>query len=223
MEVDTDRYSAERLSSEGASIIDELLSRNIDANYVSSNESINITFRNFEDLSSARDYLDQNNFTTSGAKYNILQNNNDLELQYTDNYLSEIVDYAVEQNLVALRNRVNELGVSEPIVQREGKGRIVVELPGVQDSASAKKIIGKTANLEFRLEARPTDSFLRKEKFNYKNSSGTSAFLEKVVIITGDNVTNAQSSFDESGRPQVNINLDIDGGRSMQSLSLIHI
>ena len=121
----------------------------------------------FEDLSSARDYLDQNNFTTSGAKYNILQNNNDLELQYTDNYLSEIVDYAVEQNLVALRNRVNELGVSEPIVQR-GKGRIVVELPGVQDSASAKKIIGKTANLEFRLEARPTDSFLRKEKFNYK-------------------------------------------------------
>ncbi len=217
LEVDTDRYSAERLSSEGASIIDELLSRNINANYVSSNESINITFRNFEDLSSARDYLDQNNFTTSGAKYNILQNNNDLELQYTDNYLSEIVDYAVEQNLVALRNRVNELGVSEPIVQREGKGRIVVELPGVQDSASAKKIIGKTANLEFRLEARPTDSFLRKEKFNYKNSSGTSAFLEKVVIITGDNVTNAQSSFDESGRPQVNINLDIDGGRSMQS------
>ena len=146
-----------------------------------------------------------------------MQNNNDLALQYTDNYLSEIVDYAVEQNLVALRNRVNELGVSEPIVQREGKGRIVVELPGVQDSASAKKIIGKTANLEFRLEARPTDSFLRKEKFNYKNSSGTSAFLEKVVIITGDNVTNAQSSFDESGRPQVNINLDIDGGRSMQS------
>ena len=101
-----------------------------------------------------------------------------LSLQYTDNYLSEIVDYAVEQNLVALRNRVNELGVSEPIVQREGKGRIVVELPGVQDSASAKKIIGKTANLEFRLEARPTDSFLRKDKFNYKNSLSASAFLE---------------------------------------------
>ena len=217
LEVDTNRYSAERLSSEGASIIDELSTRNINANYISSNESINITFRNLNDLSSGRDYLDQNNFTTSGAKYNILQNNNDLKLQYTDNYLSEIVDYAVEQNLVALRNRVNELGVSEPIVQREGKGRIVVELPGVQDSASAKKIIGKTANLEFRLEARPTDSFLRKEKFNYKNSSGTSAFLEKVVIITGDNVTNAQSSFDESGRPQVNINLDIDGGRSMQN------
>ena len=131
-------------------------------------------------------------------------------------YLSEIIDYAVEQNLVALRNRVNELGVSEPIVQREGKGRIVVELPGVQDSASAKKIIGKTANLEFRLEARNSDSFLRKEKFQYKNPLQGSAFLEKVIVLSGDNVTNAQSSFDENGRPQVNINLDIEGGRAMQ-------
>jgi len=216
LEVDTERYSAERLSSEGASIIDDLQDRGINANFVSSNEKINLSFRNFDDLSSARDYLEETNFTTSGAKYNVLQNNNDLELQYTDNYLSEIIDYAVEQNLVALRNRVNELGVSEPIVQREGKGRIVVELPGVQDSASAKKIIGKTANLEFRLEAKPTDSFLRKDKFNYKNSLSATAFLEKIIIITGDNVTNAQSSFDESGRPQVNINLDIDGGRSMQ-------
>lgn len=168
-------------------------------------------------MSKARDYLEQNNFTTSGSKFAIIQNDSNISLQYTDNYLSEIVDYAVEQNLVALRNRVNELGVSEPIVQREGKGRIVVELPGVQDSASAKKIIGKTANLEFRLEARPTDSFLRKDKFTFKNSPSRSAFLEKVIVISGDNVTNAQSSFDENGRPQVNINLDIDGGRAMQN------
>ena len=217
LEVDTDRYSIERLSSEGASFVEEFSKRNINSNYTSNDNKIDISFKNFEELSMARDYLDQNNFTTSGAKYNILQNNNALELQYTDNYLSEIVDYAVEQNLVALRNRVNELGVSEPIVQREGKGRIVVELPGVQDSASAKKIIGKTANLEFRLEARPTDSFLRKEKFSFKNSPGRTVFLEKVIVISGDNVTNAQSSFDENGRAQVNINLDIDGGRSIQN------
>ena len=101
-------------------------------------------------------------------------------------------------------------------MQREGRGRIVVELPGVQDSASAKKIIGKTANLEFRLEARNNDSFLRKEKFNYRNTFQGSAFLEKIVILTGDSVTNAQSSFDENGRPQVNISLDIEGGRAMQ-------
>ena len=217
LEVDTDRYSSERLSSEGASLVEEFLKRNINSSYTSNTSGIVLAFRNIENLRSARDYLEQNNFTTSGSKYTIIQEGNNLILEYTQNYLSEIVDYAVEQNLVALRNRVNELGVSEPIVQREGKGRIVVELPGVQDSASAKKIIGKTANLEFRLEAKTSDSFLRKDKFQYKDQPGRSAFLEKVVVLTGDNVTNAQSGFDENGGSQVNISLDIDGGRAMQN------
>ena len=215
-EVDTDRYSEERLSSEAASLTDEFKNQGFLVNFESFNNRVLLKFSSQDDLEKGRDYLNQNNFTTSGNKYSLIQSNLDLELRYTDNYLSEIVDYAVEQNLVALRNRVNELGVSEPIVQREGRGRIVVELPGVQDSASAKKIIGKTANLEFRLEARNNDSFLRKEKFNYRNTFQGSAFLEKIVILTGDSVTNAQSSFDENGRPQVNISLDIEGGRAMQ-------
>ena len=216
LEVDTDRYSEERLSSEAASLTDEFKNQGFLVNFESFNNRVLLKFSSQDDLEKGRDYLNQNNFTTSGNKYSLIQSNLDLELRYTDNYLSEIVDYAVEQNLVALRNRVNELGVSEPIVQREGRGRIVVELPGVQDSASAKKIIGKTANLEFRLEARSNDSFLRKEKFNYRNTFQGSAFLEKIVILTGDSVTNAQSSFDENGRPQVNISLDIEGGRAMQ-------
>ena len=213
LEVDTDRYSEERLSSEAASLTDEFKNQGFLVNFESFNNRVLLKFSSQDDLEKGRDYLNQNNFTTSGNKYSLIQSNLDLELRYTDNYLSEIVDYAVEQNLVALRNRVNELGVSEPIVQREGRGRIVVELPGVQDSASAKKIIGKTANLEFRLEARNNDSFLRKEKFNYRNTFQGSAFLEKIVILTGDSVTNAQSSFDENGRPQVNISLDIEGGK----------
>ena len=217
LEVDTDRYSEERLSSEAASLTDEFKNQGFLVNFESFNNRVLLKFSSQDDLEKGRDYLNQNNFTTSGTKYSLIQSNLDLELRYTDNYLSEIVDYAVEQNLVALRNRVNELGVSEPIVQREGRGRIVVELPGVQDSASAKKIIGKTANLEFRLEARNNDSFLRKEKFNYRNTFQGSAFLEKIVILTGDSVTNAQSSFDENGRPQVNISLDIEGGRAMQN------
>ena len=217
LEVDTERYSEERLSSEGASLVEEFLSRNINSSYSSTENEIKLSFTNSNNLDQAREYLNQNNFITTGSKYAIIQNGNNINLQYTDEYLSEIVDYAVEQNLVALRNRVNELGVSEPIVQRQGRSRIVVELPGVQDSTSAKKIIGKTANLEFRLEARPNDSFLRKEKFPFKSQSGRTAFLEKVIILTGDNVTNAQSGFDENGRPQVNINLDIDGGRAMQN------
>ena len=216
LEVDTDRYSEERLSSEAASLTDEFKNQGFLVNFESFDDRVLLKFSSQDDLEKGRDYLNQNNFTTSGNKYSLIQSNLDLELRYTDNYLSEIVDYAVEQNLVALRNRVNELGVSEPIVQREGRGRIVVELPGVQDSASAKKIIGKTANLEFRLEARNNDSFLRKEKFNYRNTFQGSAFLEKIVILTGDSVTNAQSSFDENGRPQVNISLDIEGGRAMQ-------
>ena len=217
LEVDTERYSEERLSSEGASLVEEFLSRNINSSYSSTENEIKLSFTNSNNLDQAREYLNQNNFITTGSKYAIIQNGNNINLQYTDEYLSEIVDYAVEQNLVALRNRVNELGVSEPIVQRQGRSRIVVELPGVQDSTSAKKIIGKTANLEFRLEARPNDSFLRKEQFPFKSQSGRTAFLEKVIILTGDNVTNAQSGFDENGRPQVNINLDIDGGRAMQN------
>ncbi len=217
LEVDTERYSEERLSSEGASLVEEFLSRNINSSYSSTGNEIKLSFINSNNLNQAREYLNQNNFITTGSKYAIIQSGNNINLQYTDEYLSEIVDYAVEQNLVALRNRVNELGVSEPIVQRQGRSRIVVELPGVQDSTSAKKIIGKTANLEFRLEARPNDSFLRKEQFSFKSQSGRTAFLEKVIILTGDNVTNAQSGFDENGRPQVNINLDIDGGRAMQN------
>lgn len=216
LEVDTARYSEERLSSEGASLVEEFTKQGIFSSYQSTGNTIDLSFNSEIDADSAVKYVNENNFTTSGSKYNVSVDGTNIKLQYTDNYLSEIIDYAVEQNLVALRNRVNELGVSEPIVQREGKGRIVVELPGVQDSASAKKIIGKTANLEFRLEARNSDSFLRKEKFQYKNPLQGSAFLEKVIVLSGDNVTNAQSSFDENGRPQVNINLDIEGGRAMQ-------
>ena len=217
LEVDTKRYSLERISSESASIEDELKRQGLAVTSSAVGSEAYFSFTNPEDLEAAKVYLNDNNFTISGNKFNILQNGLDLTLVYTDSFLSEIIDYAVEQNLVALRNRVNELGVSEPIVQREGKGRIVVELPGVQDSASAKKIIGKTANLEFRLEARNSDSFLRKEKFSYKDNPVATAFLEKKTILTGDSVTNAQSSFDENGRPQVNISLDIDGGRAMQN------
>ena len=139
-----------------------------------------------------------------------------LMLEYSDIALREIRDYAVGQNLITLRNRVNELGVSEPIVQRQGGNRIVVQLPGVQDPTAAKKIIGKTANLEFRMEANARTSPLRKEEFNFKENEFQTAFLERSVIVAGDRVTNANTGFDESGFAQVNITLDMEGGRAMQ-------
>ena len=154
----------------------------------------------------------------SGVQYVITErpSSNQLLLEYSDIALREIRDYAVGQNLITLRNRVNELGVSEPVVQRQGANRIVVQLPGVQDPTAAKKIIGKTANLEFRMEANARTSPLRKEEFNFKENNFQTAYLEKAVIVSGDRVTNASTGFDESGFAQVNITLDMQGGRAMQ-------
>ena len=154
----------------------------------------------------------------SGLQYIITERpaTNTLLLEYSDIALREIRDYAVGQNLITLRNRVNELGVSEPIVQRQGSNRIVVQLPGVQDPTAAKKIIGKTANLEFRLEANSKTSPLRKEEFTFKENEFMTASLEKAVVVSGDRVTNASTGFDESGFAQVNITLDMQGGRAMQ-------
>ena len=154
----------------------------------------------------------------SGLQYTITERpaTNTLLLEYSDIALREIRDYAVGQNLMTLRNRVNELGVSEPIVQRQGANRIVVQLPGVQDPTAAKKIIGKTANLEFRLEANSRTSPLRKEEFPFKENEFMTAALEKAVVVSGERVTNASTGFDENGFAQVNITLDMQGGRAMQ-------
>lgn len=138
--------------------------------------------------------------------------------------VKEIEDYALNQNLVTLRNRVNELGVSEPIVQRQGRNRIIVQLPGVQDPAEAKRVIGKTANLEFRLGASPDTLVSNKEEFPFKDElmqmQRGNAALEKQLIVTGDSVTDAKSSFDpETNQPQVNITLDTLGGTKMNRVT----
>ena len=141
------------------------------------------------------------------------QNPLSMVLNLSEVATNTLEDNAIKQNLTSLRNRVNELGVSEPLVSRQGKNRIVVELPGVQDTAEAKRIIGKTANLEFRLESqgRGGESF----EFRTPGGQGPNALLEKKAVITGENVTDARASFDENGRPQVNITLDSSGGWQM--------
>ncbi|HDZ56558.1 MAG TPA: protein translocase subunit SecD [Pseudomonas xinjiangensis] len=139
-----------------------------------------------------------------------------LLLTLTDAEMSEIREYSVQQNLTTVRNRVNELGVAEPLVQRQGANRIVVELPGVQDTAEAKRILGKTANLEFRLAAEPNAPRATTETFEFRGGEGRPpAEIERSIILTGDQVTDAQSNFDENGQPQVNIRLDGHGGELM--------
>lgn len=138
-----------------------------------------------------------------------------LVLSLTEQAIREIEDYAVDQNIITLRNRVNELGVAEPLVQRSGRNRIVVELPGVQDTAAAKRVLGATANLEFRLEARRNAEPLETEVFDFRDQPGRTATLERDIITTGNNVANASVGFDENNRPQVNIRLNGQGGRLM--------
>ena len=193
-------------------------------------EKIQVTDSSIKDLALYFQFKDKESYNKALSKYRLdspgingLQYiiterpaSNSLLLEYSDVALREIRDYAVGQNLTTLRNRVNELGVSEPIVQRQGSNRIVVQLPGVQDPTAAKKIIGKTANLEFRLEANSRTSPLRKEEFSFKENEYLTAFLETAVVVSGDRVTNASSGFDESGFAQVNITLDMQGGRQMQ-------
>ena len=181
-------------------------------------KSLVFKFNDSDAYSRALALLNDENVTATGNLYDLSPAvaSNTIRFNFSDVAIKELRDYAVGQNLVTLRNRVNELGVSEPVVQRQGSSRIVVELPGVQDTAAAKKIIGKTANLEFRMEAKPEASRLSKERFGYKNAPGLDALLERNVVVAGESVTNASTGFDENGFAQVNITLDLQGGRAMQ-------
>ena len=219
LEVDVETAIADKVEGLLNSYRKKFRSENI--NYISSSisgDQVIFKFKSSDDYEKALDIFLSDNLTPSGFQFDLVEQSNisTLKVSYSDTAIKELRDYAVKQNLMTLRNRVNELGVSEPVVQRQGANRIVVQLPGVQDTAAAKKIIGKTANLEFRLEAKSNASRLRKTEFEYKDESYGTAFLENDVIVSGDRVTNANTGFDESGFPQVNITLDMQGGRAMQ-------
>ena len=133
----------------------------------------------------------------------------------------DIEAYAISQNLQSLRKRVNELGVSEALVQSLGNARIVVDLPGVQDSTRAKIILGKVANLEFRLVAAPDARGSETESYEYE---GRPELLERRNIVTGDRVANALHDYDpQTNMPQVSITLDGQGGDAMHRATRYNI
>jgi preprotein translocase subunit SecD len=127
----------------------------------------------------------------------------------------ELENYAVDQNLSALRSRINSLGVAEPVVQRQGRNRIVVELPGIQDTAEAKKIIGQTANLEFRLGAERGTLASRKQSFPMKQNPKEMVELDRKVILGGDCVEEVYPSMDQNNLPITVIHLNAACGREL--------
>ncbi|AWT09328.1 protein translocase subunit SecD [Stutzerimonas frequens] len=176
--------------------------------------AVQLGFADEETLAAAQALI-RKNFTDFELATSERNGQQVLRLTLTEAKLAEIREYSIKQNLTTVRNRVNELGVAEPLVQRQGANRIVVELPGVQDTAEAKRILGKTANLEFRLAAEPDASRASTETFEFREEGRPPVKLERTLIITGDQVTDAQASYDENGRPQVNIRLDGHGGDLM--------
>jgi preprotein translocase subunit SecD len=150
---------------------------------------------------------------------------NALRVVMTDERLRQSREDAVQQNINILRNRVNQLGVAEPLVQRQGADRIVVELPGIQDTARAKEILGATASLEFRLVNTNVDASAAASgrvpgDSEVKNTrEGQPIVLYKRVVLTGDHITDSTSSMGEYNQPQVDISLDSAGGSAMSNFT----
>ncbi|MFA1561135.1 protein translocase subunit SecD [Aliivibrio fischeri] len=226
MEVDMDAAMSKLIGQQEESFRTDLREAKIRYRAIrdSGKDSVEVILRSEEQLAEAKKVLSDAHRDMTFVES---ESNGQFKLiaTFTEQRLQEIRNYAVEQNITIIRNRVNELGVAEPLVQRQGASRIVVELPGVQDTARAKEILGATATLEFRevddkadLAAAasgraPAGSEIKEDR------NGRPVVLKKRIILGGASITDASSSADEYGRPQVNISLDSEGGSKMTAFS----
>ena len=215
LEVDVDAATDRKLEQYENGIKRRLREERIRGRIALEGTRIGMTFRSVEDREAAR--AEVRDLYPELLLDRVDEDMPQLFAEVTETTIAEVVEYAVAQNLTTLRNRVNELGVSEPLVQRQGKNRIVVELPGIQDTAEAKRILGKVANLEFRLVAEANAPISERQRFDYRGETrqGMTEWLERDIIITGERVSNAAASFDQNGQPNVQITLDGEGGMLM--------
>ena len=215
LEVDVDAATDRKLEQYENGIQRRLREERIRGRIALEGTRIGMTFRSVEDREAAR--AEVRDLYPELLLDRVDEDMPQLFAEVTETTIAEVVEYAVAQNLTTLRNRVNELGVSEPLVQRQGKNRIVVELPGIQDTAEAKRILGKVANLEFRLVAEANAPISERQRFDYRGETrqGMTEWLEREIIITGERVSNAAASFDQNGQPNVQITLDGEGGMLM--------
>ena len=186
-------------------------------------ESIAINFSNRDDADAARSLL-LNSEPELDWQIKSAGGNAQLLGEFKPNALKTVQDNAVKQNIITLNKRVNELAVKEPVIQQQGAERIVVQLPGVQDTARAKDIIGRTATLESRLADPITPSIGPGESAPpgmdvFRFGENRYGVFKKSVIFSGESITDASAGFDQNQRPAVNISLDATGGRVMQEVT----
>ncbi|MFK3740532.1 protein translocase subunit SecD [Massilia sp. TN1-12] len=186
-------------------------------------DTIQITFRDADTRAKARSVLGQN----SDLAFAESADGTDLKLAVTlkPEALQRVVEEGVKQNISSLGKRINELGVTEPIIQQQGRDRIVVQLPGVQDVAHAKDIIGRTATLEFRVTddtITPGTELTSTIPLNselFTQGAGAPVVVSKDVIVSGDSIISATASFDQNQRPAVSIELNAEAGRKMRAMT----
>ena len=191
-----------------------------------SGDSIIIQLRKVDDVSLAESFLSKRN-----RDFLFVENEDALTLTATmsEQKLKEIREYALQQNITIIRNRVNELGVAEPLVQRQGQKHIVIELPGVQDTAKAKEILNATATIEFRMVDQDNDissalnGRVPASSQILNTRDGRPYLVKKRIMLTGDHIVDANSGFDENGRSQVNISLDSAGGTKFSNATKSNI
>lgn len=221
LEVDMSKALEQRLETATADVRRNLRDNKVPFNTIrQSKDNIIVSFANNNDRDQAISNLRRmgNDFSLQPIASS---EGSTLQMRYTEARLQEISQYAVNQNLTTLRNRINELGVAEALVQTQGSNRIVVDLPGVQDTAEAKRVLGRTANLEFRMVADQAESYTGgpvpagTQAFAYETIDGPPILLKRQRIVTGDRVQNAMSGYDENNQSEVNITLDTAGGKLM--------
>ena len=205
-----------------------LRDKNIRGGAVSRNgQTIEVTFRDAASLEAARGLVQDQFPDLTGTA---TQDGDNFKLSATikPEAARRLQDAALKQNITTLHNRINELGVAEPVIQQQGVDRIVVQLPGVQDTAKAKEILGRTATLEMRLvdesaEGRAAETGSGPVPFGsekFLDRTGRPVIVKKQVLVTGENLTDAQPGFDQqSNQPKVDLTMDAKGGRIMRDVS----
>ncbi len=187
-------------------------------------QTLIIKFRDTDARSQAEDEL-KSTYQDLGFRQERVDNRFHLIASISPDAKIRMQDSAVLQNITTLRNRVNELGVAEPIIQKAGADRVIVQLPGVQDTAKAKDILGRTATLEIRMvdDERDLDAALRGQvPFGlelYEERGGGPLLVRKQVLLTGERITDAQPGFDQDNQPAVHISLDNNGSRIFRQLT----